>query len=25
MEFSTYEEVPRSVAEGIISKSKGNA
>ena len=25
MEFSTYEEVPRSVAETIIAKSKGNA
>ena len=25
MEFSHYEEVPRSVAETIISKSKGNA
>jgi elongation factor G len=25
MEFSTYEEVPRNVAEAIIAKSKGNA
>lgn len=25
MEFSHYEEVPRSVAEAIIAKSKGNA
>ncbi|MDV2998745.1 MAG: Elongation factor G [Chroococcopsis gigantea SAG 12.99] len=25
MEFSHYEEVPRSIAEGIIAKSKGNA
>ncbi|MBD2139504.1 elongation factor G [Anabaena sp. FACHB-1237] len=25
MEFSHYEEVPRSVADGIIAKSKGNA
>lgn len=25
MEFSRYEEVPRSVAEAIIAKSKGNA
>jgi elongation factor G len=25
MEFSHYEEVPRSVAETIIAKSKGNA
>lgn len=25
MEFSHYEEVPRSVAEEIIAKSKGNA
>ncbi len=25
MEFSNYEEVPRSVAETIIAKSKGNA
>ncbi|QSJ17154.1 elongation factor G [Nostoc sp. UHCC 0702] len=25
MEFSHYEEVPRSVAEGIIAKSKGKA
>jgi elongation factor G len=25
MEFSSYEEVPRSVAEAIIAKNKGNA
>jgi len=25
MEFSHYEEVPRSVAETIIAKNKGNA
>ncbi|AFZ00558.1 elongation factor G [Calothrix sp. PCC 6303] len=25
MEFSSYEEVPRNVAEAIIAKSKGNA
>jgi elongation factor G len=25
MEFSTYEEVPRNVAEAIIAKNKGNA
>jgi len=25
MEFSTYDEVPRNVAEAIIAKSKGNA
>jgi hypothetical protein len=25
MEFSNYDEVPRSVAEAIIAKSKGNA
>jgi elongation factor G len=25
MEFSHYEEVPRSVAETIIAKSRGNA
>lgn len=25
MEFSHYDEVPRSVAETIIAKSKGNA
>jgi elongation factor G len=25
MEFSHYEEVPRSVAEPIIAKNKGNA
>ncbi|REJ50593.1 MAG: hypothetical protein DWQ58_15360, partial [Microcystis aeruginosa TA09] len=24
MEFSHYEEVPRNVAEAIITKSKGN-
>ena len=25
MEFSQYEEVPRSVAEAIIARNKGNA
>jgi len=25
MEFSTYEEVPRNVAEAIISKNQGNS
>jgi len=25
MEFSHYDEVPRSVAEAIIAKNKGNA
>jgi elongation factor G len=25
MEFSHYEEVPRSVAEAIISKNQGNS
>jgi len=25
MEFSNYEEVPRNVAEAIISKNQGNS